>query len=72
MLKIKNLKKYFAGIKAVDDCTFEIEKGSITALIGPNGSGKTTMFNLICGVIAPDAGEIIFSTDTLLRNFLSS
>jgi len=70
MLKIKNLKKHFSGIKAVNDCTFEVEKGKITALIGPNGSGKTTMFNLICGVISPDEGEIIFSTNTGERNIV--
>ena len=70
MLKIKSLKKHFSGIKAVNDCSFEVEKGKITALIGPNGSGKTTMFNLICGVIAPDEGEIVFSTNTGERNIV--
>jgi len=60
MIKIKNLKKYFGGVKAVDSCSFEIEKGKITALIGPNGSGKTTVFNLISGIIQPDEGQIIF------------
>ena len=70
MLKIKGLKKHFSGIKAVNDCSFHVEKGKITALIGPNGSGKTTMFNLICGVIAPDEGEIVFSTNTGDRNIV--
>jgi ABC-type branched-subunit amino acid transport system ATPase component len=70
MLKIENLKKHFAGIKAVNDCSFEVEKGKITALIGPNGSGKTTFFNLICGVIKPDEGKIIFSTNTGNRNIV--
>jgi branched-chain amino acid transport system ATP-binding protein/neutral amino acid transport system ATP-binding protein len=60
MLKIKNLKKYFGGVRAVDDCSFEVKKGTITALIGPNGSGKTTVFNLISGILKADSGKIIF------------
>jgi len=63
MLKIKNLKKYFGGIKAVDDCSFEIGKGEITALIGPNGSGKTTIFNLVSGILKPDSGKIFFKPE---------
>ena len=60
MLKVENLTKYFGGVKAVNACSFEIEKGKITALIGPNGSGKTTIFNLISGIIKPDQGKIFF------------
>lgn len=59
ILKIENLKKSFGGVRAVDDCSFSIERGKITALIGPNGSGKTTVFNLISGLIKPDGGRII-------------
>ena len=58
MLRIQNLKKYFGGVRAVDGCSFEIEKGKITALIGPNGSGKTTIFNLISGILKADSGEV--------------
>lgn len=61
MLKIKNLKKYFGGVKAVDGCSFKIKRGEITALIGPNGSGKTTIFNLISGVLKADSGKIFFN-----------
>jgi len=61
MLKIENLIKHFGGVKAVNACSFEIEKGKITALIGPNGSGKTTIFNLISGIIKPDQGKIFFN-----------
>ena len=60
-LRVEKLKKYFGGIKAVDDCSFEIESGSVVALIGPNGAGKSTVFNLISGIIEADAGSIIFS-----------
>lgn len=61
MLQIKDLYKYFGGVRAVDSCDFSIEPKKITALIGPNGSGKTTVFNLVSGLIKPDKGEIIFS-----------
>jgi len=61
MLKIQNLKKHFGGVRAVDGCSFEIEKGKITALIGPNGSGKTTIFNLISGILKADSGEVFLN-----------
>jgi branched-chain amino acid transport system ATP-binding protein/branched-chain amino acid transport system permease protein len=60
LLVVEGLAKHFGGLKAVDDCTFSVPEGSITALIGPNGSGKTTVFNLIGGTMAPDAGEVWF------------
>jgi ABC-type branched-subunit amino acid transport system ATPase component len=61
MLKIKNLKKYFGGVRAVDNCSLEIKKGKIAALIGPNGSGKTTIFNLVSGIMKSDSGRIILN-----------
>jgi len=61
ILKIYNLVKEFDGIKAVDDLSFEIKENSITALIGPNGSGKTTVFNLITGYLKVDKGTVLFN-----------
>ena len=61
ILKLYNLAKEFDGIKAVDDLSFEIEDNSITALIGPNGSGKTTVFNLITGYLKLDKGTVLFN-----------
>ena len=61
ILKIENLKKHFGGVLAVDDCSFGVERGTITALIGPNGSGKTTVFNLISGVTKVDSGKILLN-----------
>ena len=58
MLKIKNIGKNFGGVKAVDNLSFDIEKGEIVGLIGPNCSGKSTTINLICGVFPVDIGNI--------------
>jgi ABC-type branched-subunit amino acid transport system ATPase component len=58
MLLTENISKAFGGIKAVDDCSIKVTRGSITGLIGPNGSGKTTMFNMITGLYKPDTGKI--------------
>lgn len=60
LLEVHGLVKHFGGVRAVDGCSFSVAEGSITALIGPNGSGKTTVFNLIDNTIPPDAGDIVF------------
>jgi len=60
ILKVENLKKEFDGVEAVDDLFFEVEKGLITALVGPNGSGKTTVFNIITGFLHPNEGNVYF------------
>lgn len=53
------MKKYYATQKAVDDISFDIQKGSIFGLLGPNGAGKTTLLRMITGIFYPDGGEII-------------
>ena len=65
LLEVKGLEKRFGGLRAVDGCSFEVPEGSITALIGPNGSGKTTVFNLIGGTMRPDAGEVWFDGERI-------
>lgn len=60
LLEVKNLKKYYATQKAVDDISFSVERGGIFGLLGPNGAGKTTLLRMITGIFYPDAGEIIF------------
>lgn len=67
MLRVLNLKKYFGGVKAVDNCSFSVSRNSITALIGPNGAGKTTAFNLISGLLKSDSGEIQLSDHDISR-----
>jgi len=59
LLSLKNLRKYYATQKAVDDISFDIERGSIFGLLGPNGAGKTTLLRMITGIFYPDGGEII-------------
>ena len=60
ILELHNLKKHYASQKAVDDISFNIEKGSIFGLLGPNGAGKTTLLRMITGIFYPDSGNIIF------------
>ena len=65
MLRVDEVSKNFAGLQAVKDVNFEIQKGEIVGLIGPNGAGKTTLFNLISGFIRPDKGGIFFKEKDL-------
>ena len=58
IIEIKNLKKYFGEIKAVDDISFDVHKGSLFAFLGLNGAGKSTTINMICGVYQKDSGTI--------------
>ncbi len=59
LLSLQHLKKYYATQKAVDDISFDIQKGSIFGLLGPNGAGKTTLLRMITGIFYPDEGNII-------------
>ena len=65
MLKINEATKSFAGIVAVDKCSFEIKQGTISALIGPNGAGKTTLFNCISRIYPIDSGQIFYKNHRL-------
>ncbi|MDR7544355.1 MAG: ABC transporter ATP-binding protein [Armatimonadota bacterium] len=60
MLQTLELTKAFGGVVAVDRLSLTVEQGSIVGLIGPNGSGKTTFFNLVTGVFRPDGGQVLF------------
>lgn len=58
MIKVSHLSKSFGLVKAVDDLSFEIDKGQIVGFLGPNGAGKTTTMRLLTGFLAKDSGEI--------------
>lgn len=60
VLEVSHVTKRFGGLVAVDDVTFTVKKAGILGLIGPNGSGKTTMMNLITGVHKVTSGDIYF------------
>jgi ABC-type branched-subunit amino acid transport system ATPase component len=57
-LATTELTKSFGGVCAVDHVTVEFQDGKINAVIGPNGSGKTTFFNCVTGMIRPDSGTV--------------
>ncbi len=67
LLEVEGLTKRFGGVTAVDACSFTVPEGSVTALVGPNGSGKTTAFNLITGYARPDAGAVRFAGGPVRR-----
>ncbi|KZY34433.1 hypothetical protein A3731_02960 [Roseovarius sp. HI0049] len=64
-LRVEHVTQRFGGLLALDDVSFTSEKNRITGLIGPNGSGKTTMFNIISGFIKPTAGRIYANGDDI-------
>ena len=65
LLEVQNLSKAFGGIVANKDISLTIEQGETVGLIGPNGSGKTTFFNLLTGVHKPDAGAVWLSGEDI-------
>ena len=65
LLEVEGVRRSFGGLVAVDQVTFEVKAGQIKSIIGPNGAGKTTLFNLISGVIKPEAGRVAFQGKTI-------
>lgn len=66
LLECKDLVKRFGGNVAVNKASFTVEENIVNCLIGPNGSGKTTMFNLITGVLPADGGSIVYKGEEIL------
>ncbi|MHC4325012.1 MAG: ABC transporter ATP-binding protein [Planctomycetota bacterium] len=64
MIKAENLKKSYGATVAVDDVSFEVQKGQTFGLLGPNGAGKTTTIQLLCGLLKPDAGTVTLDGKT--------
>ena len=67
LLAVRDLTIRFGGITALSDVSFDVEEGHIVGLIGPNGAGKTTCFNCITRLYQPNAGQVLFKGDDLLR-----
>lgn len=66
LLKIRDLRKSFGGLKAVDGLSFDVQQGEVLGLLGPNGSGKTTAMNLISGALTADSGSVLLGSDELV------
>jgi branched-chain amino acid transport system ATP-binding protein len=64
MLRVRGVYKYFGGLAANTDVTFDVQRGTILALVGPNGAGKTTLFDCITGHEPPTKGEVVYLVDT--------
>ena len=67
LLEVRGLSKAFGGLRAVDDLFFSVQEGQILGLLGPNGSGKTTVFNLIAGAFPSNGGEVYFAGRPITR-----
>ena len=65
LLQIKDIRKHFGGVTALNGVSLEIDPGVVTGLIGPNGSGKSTLFNVITGFLDPNGGETVFAGERL-------
>lgn len=65
IIQIKNLKKSFKDVKAVDDISFDVESGDLFAFLGLNGAGKSTTINIICGNTEKDEGEVLINQKSI-------
>jgi len=70
MLNIRNIVKQYAGHRALDDVSLEVEKGKIFGLLGPNGAGKTSLIRIINQITAPDSGEVYFNGEKLNQSHI--
>ncbi len=61
LLSVDGLVKRFGGFRALDGVSFHLHPGEVLGLVGPNGSGKTTCINVICGLYAPDGGSVRYA-----------
>jgi branched-chain amino acid transport system ATP-binding protein len=66
LLEMRNVRKSFGGVHAVDNVSFTLAEGEFLALIGPNGAGKSTCFNILNGQLAADGGEILLAGEPIL------
>lgn len=69
VLQVDDLRKHFGGIRAVDGVSFHVNEGEILGIIGPNGCGKSTLFNCILGQLQPTEGEVLLDGETITGLF---
>jgi branched-chain amino acid transport system ATP-binding protein len=67
LLELKNVRKHFGGIKAIENFSLNVGEREIVGLIGPNGAGKSTLFNCVAGVFPPTFGDILFQGERINR-----
>jgi branched-chain amino acid transport system ATP-binding protein len=67
LLEVRNLRKSFGGVTAVNNVSFDLHQGEILGLIGPNGSGKTTILNLLTGFVKKDSGTVEFKSKNITK-----
>ena len=65
ILTVRNLKKSFPKVQAVDGVSFEVAEGSCFGLLGPNGAGKSTTVEMLEGILKPSSGEILYRGEPL-------
>jgi ABC-2 type transport system ATP-binding protein len=70
MISIRNILKQYAGHRALDDVSLEIEKGEVFGLLGPNGAGKTTLIRIINQITAPDSGQVLLNGEPLKQSHI--
>jgi ABC-2 type transport system ATP-binding protein len=71
MLELRNVRKCYSSIPAVEDVSFLVPAGEVTGYLGPNGSGKSTTMKMITGLIERDAGEILFEGQPVERDWIA-
>lgn len=69
MISILNIQKSFSKLKVLEDISFDISEGGIYAVLGPNGSGKTTFLKIMLGMVIPDAGSITYMGENILSGW---
>ena len=65
IIEVKNLKKRYGNIVAVDDISFNVKEGDLFAFLGPNGAGKSTVINILCTILEKNHGEVIIDKKNL-------
>ena len=66
LLRVRDVRKAFGGVRAVDGVSFDLARGEIRALIGPNGAGKSTFFNILAGQLRADGGAVAYRGEQIL------